>query len=662
MTEILGPERYCNRELSWLGFNRRVLAKASDVNVPLLERIKFLSITATNLDEFFMVRYASLREMAGSAWRDPAGLTADEQVRMIAEDAERFSREQAAVYRDQAVPVLKKIGLLPLTAAMLTPSQTKWAIESFRREIKPRLTLWGPDKPPVAGRRLHIGLLFSEKKTDAVAIYSIPPEIPRTWPLPKALGDGMLLIEEIIALGMREITSTARVCVPFRITRDEDFTALDGDDLLLETQESLKRRKTGDIVRLEVAESVSKGFLKKLSIALGAHDHRAYLMSIPLDLGFLLREVYNAPGLDALRYPPFTPRPVFSGDTQSSVFAAIRKQDIFLHHPYDSFDAVLYFVRAAAVDSRVLSIKQTLYRISGQSPVVRALCEAAEAGKQVTVLLELKARFDEENNMRWGEVLKRAGCEVLYGVPKLKTHSKITLVVRREKTGIRRYIHLGTGNYNDETARLYTDMGLLTADEALGDDAQSFFNMITGFSKEPTMRKLIYAPHTLRSALVSLITAEKEHARAGRPSGIVAKMNSLVDPGIIAVLYSACAAGVPIRLIVRGSCCLIPPGPGTAGKIEVRSIVGRFLEHSRAFCFENGGEPRVFLSSADWMQRNLNRRVELMFPVEDPVAKAQVIDVLSVQWNDTVGSFEMRSDGSYRRVTGRDVVDAQSVE
>ena len=659
MMEILGPELYCNRELSWLGFNRRVLAKASEAAVPPLERIKFLAITATNLDEFFMVRYASLREIAGGVWRDPAGLTAAEQVRLIGEDVERFVAEQAAVYRDQAVPVLKEIGLFPVPAAALTPSQAKWATETFRREIKPRIALWGPGKPPVSGRRLHVGLLLAEKK--AVAIYSVPAEVPRTWPLPKALGDGMLLAEEMIVLGMQELSPAARACVPFRITRDEDFTAEDGDDLLLETQESLKRRKTGDIVRLEVAEGAPKGFVKKLTAALGARGHRTYVLPAPLDLGFLLREVYGVAGRDALRYPPFTPRPVFADDMQGSVFAALRKQDIFLHHPYDSFDAVLRFVRAAAVDSRVLAIKQTLYRIGGHSPVVRALCEAAEAGKQVTVLLELKARFDEENNMRWGEVLKRAGCEVLYGVPKLKTHSKITLVVRREKMGIRRYLHLGTGNYNDVTARLYTDMGLLTADEALGEDAQSFFNMITGFSKEPAMRKLIYAPHTLRPSLMALIEAEKEHARAGRPSGITAKMNSLVDPGIIEALYGAGGAGVPIKLIVRGACCLLPSAPGSGGMIEVRSIVGRFLEHSRAFCFENGGEPRVFLSSADWMPRNLNRRVELMFPVEDPVAKAQIIDVLSVQWRDTVGSFAMRADGSYRRVYGDVAVDAQCV-
>lgn len=665
-------DRYINRELSWLAFNRRVLAQADSARTPEMERLRFLAITASNLDEFFMIRYASLRVRALGAgkWKDPSGLTAAEQMRLVGEDAGRFMDEQMQVFAARGLPVLRAVGLHPLPADALTEPQKTWAGGYFSRFILPRLKAQPLKEEQhavgIAGRALHMALFIEGKKGLSLASVCLPPDLKRVCPLPRALGDGMLLLEDIIALFARQLMPEAQLlgCYPFRVTRDEDFTIEDDDtahDLLLETRESLKRRKTGDIVRLEVGDDMPDACVQKLLGALRMEGGQAYAVQGPIDLVFLQREIVSQKDLDAPRYPAFqsqTPWP--DGEEKVSVLHRMRAGDIFLHHPYNSFDTVLQFVREAAADPRVLAIKQTLYRVSGNSPVIRTLCEAAEAGKHVTVLLELKARFDEENNMRWGEVLKHAGCEVIYGLPRLKTHSKITLVVRRERHGLRRYLHLGTGNYNDETARLYTDMGLLTCDPMLGEDAQSFFNMITGFSQEPSMRKLVYAPHMLRGELTEMINTEADNARAGKPSGIFAKMNSLVDPGIIQSLYDASEAGVPVRLIVRGICCLRPGVTPFSETIQVRSLIGRFLEHSRAFCFENGGAPRVFLSSADWMPRNLDRRVELMFPVEDESARERIRAALDLQWSDTVGCWEMRADAAYARITGDTPIDAQS--
>lgn len=663
-----GAQAFINRELSWLQFNRRVLAEAANRDNPALERLKYLSITASNLDEFFMVRFAALaaRAAAGDEAEDPAGLSPRAQVDRIIEDARLFVREQTAVLAEHVLPALSAVGLPLRTYPETTPAQKRWAERCFKRDILPKLSLkvhtesQSPKRTQrIAGRLLYLALLIlGEKKEDSLlATVQVPAELPRAYRIPKALGDGFLPIEEIIAAFAGQLAPNRRVlgCWPFRVTRDADFTVsgdVKGDLLVVETKRSVRKRKTGDVVRLEIAASAPEEVTDRLCALLPLKTGALYRIEGPLRLTFLLRELYGLDGLDAMRYPPFeSAMPKALADGQS-VFDALKAGDIFLHHPYDSFDAVLKFVREAADDPRVLAIKQTLYRVSGNSPVIKALCDAAEAGKRVTVLLEVKARFDEENNIHWGELLKRAGCHVIYGLPQLKTHSKITLVDRREGEGIRRYLHLGTGNYNDVTARQYTDMGLFTCDESLGEDAQAFFNMVTGFSREPGMRRLVYAPRALRAFLAKLIEGEIAHALAGQKSGIFAKMNSLVDPEMIELLYAASRAGVPIRLLVRGVCCLRPGVMGLSETIEVRSIVGRFLEHSRVFRFENGGDARLFLSSADWMPRNLNRRVELMFPIDDAQVQSRVNEVLRLQWLDTAKSWAMGPDGVYRRVPG----------
>ena len=651
--------RFFNRELSWLRFNRRVLAEAANFENPALERLKYLSITASNLDEFFMVRFAYLRAqtLAGVKDTDPSGLTPQEQLVLVAQDAHRFMQEQLSVWETCVLPDISHAGLRPLLVESLDTRQLAWLERRLRKDIQPQLTLLAEDGqagwPPVPGRQLLLALLLAgEKSKKPQLVLVLPsPALPRTWKPPKA--GGFVLLEQIVAHFAARLVPSRRVlgCWACRITRDADFTVSDAatGDLLQEMEKSLRRRKTGDVVRLEVDARAPRPCIRRLMRAFCVPEEAVVLLDGPLNLTFLLKELYGTEGLDSLRYAPFTSR--MPARLQGCpVMDAMQEGDIFLHHPYDSFGAVLRFVEEAAADPRVLSIKQTLYRVSGKSPVIRALCSAAEAGKRVTVLLEVKARFDEENNIRWGKLLEKAGCRVIYGVPSVKTHSKITLVARREGDGVRRYMHLGTGNYNDVTARQYTDMGLLTCDPVLGEDAAAFFNLITGFSRNPRMEKMVYAPKMLRSSLLSLIRTETENARAGLPCGISAKMNSLVDPEIIDVLYDASCAGVPVLLIVRGICCLRPGVPGLSQQIRVRSIVGRFLEHSRVFRFENGGDPRLYLSSADWMPRNLNRRLELMFPVEDAGARAQVEHVLDMQWKDEAKAWEMGPDGEYARV------------
>ncbi len=655
------PLPYHNRELNWLAFNRRVLAEAENPDNPPLERMKFLSITASNLAEFFMVRVASLRALAlaGDETPDPAGLTPGEQLRLIREDTHRFMDEQIKVLQAHVLPALRDAGLRFLPPREWNREQARWVESCVKRDILPKIAVQiaGPKHPlaKTPSRALQLCVSLLDKKGESeLASVRIPPSLRRVWRVPPALGGGLVLLEDMIIASVAQLVPKRRVlgCWPFRVTRDADFTVADDEtgDLLKKTRESLRKRKTGDVVRLELDAETPEDVEKKLRAAFSVPEDSVYRIAGPLQLTFLSKELYKEKGMDALRYPPFQGRLPARLMGARGVFDTLQEGDVFLHHPYDSFDAVLRFAREAAEDPRVLAISQTLYRVSGNSPVIRALCDAAEAGKRVTVLLEVKARFDEENNIHWGAVLERAGCTVIYGLPQLKTHSKITLIVRREGEGLRRYVHLGTGNYNDVTARHYTDMGILTCDEALGEDAQAFFNMITGFSRAPEMRRLVYAPKMLRPKIAALIEAETANARAGRPSGIFAKMNSLVDPEIIRLLYEASGAGVPVRLIVRGVCCLAAGVPDLSETIEVRSIIGRFLEHSRVFRFENGGDARFFLSSADWMPRNLNRRVELMFPVEDAAVRARVQQVLDTQWADTAKAWRMEADGTYCRV------------
>lgn len=671
----LPVDAYINRELSWLSFNRRVLHEAVADRNPLLERARFLSITASNLDEFMMVRYASLQRRVerGRTLPDPSGLSPMEQLAAVEADVRRLMQEQSDVY-GALMPELTLRGLRIWRREDLSPEQRKWAERSFRKEILPLLSahpLGGQEPvPAIAGRALQVGILMEQKKRGGMALATVqmPQGLPRAWRMPDKLGGGFLCIEQMVALSAAQLVppgSRLISCHPYRVTRDEDYVVADNPDtqnLIAQTRISLSRRKTGAIVRLEVEQDAQVGFLSHLCKALDTPIESIFRVDAPLDLTFLSKAIHDLSGMDAYRYAPFLGRMPAPLAANASIFDALRKGDVFLHHPYDSFDAVLRFIREAADDPRVLAISITLYRVSGDSPVIWALCDAAEAGKRVTVLLELKARFDEENNIHWAQVLRRAGCEVIYGMPRLKTHSKIALVVRREAEGLKRYMHLGTGNYNDVTAAQYADMGLLTCDADLGEDAQAFFNMIVGFSKEPTMKRLIYAPRTLRPALLSLIGRERDNALAGKPSGIDAKMNSLVDPQIIAALYEASAAGVPIRLIVRGICCLRVGIPRLSDTIEVRSLVGRYLEHSRIFRFENAGDPEVFLSSADWMPRNLNRRIELMFPILDPLVRMQIEQILRLQTRPDVRAWQMLASGRYREVPqGEDGTDAQAV-
>ena len=516
--------------------------------------------------------------------------------------------------------------------------------------------------PLIVNKTLNLGALLKKKgEKDAeleFATVQVPSVLPRIISIPagKDGGKAVILLEDVIAGNMDKLfLSYDILCVhPYRIMRNADLT-IDEDeasDLLEEIQKQLKKRQWGEVIRLEVDEKVDKRLLKILKKEFAIKEDGIYRIGGPLDLTFLMK-MYGLDGFDAYKTPKYTPQPVPELNGCADIFEAIRKGDILMHHPYQTFDPVVDFVRQAAKDKDVLAIKQTLYRVSGNSPIIAALAQAAENGKQVSVLVELKARFDEENNIAWAKMLERAGCHVIYGLVGLKTHSKITLVVRREEDGIRRYVHLGTGNYNDSTAKLYTDMGLLTCSEAIGEDATAVFNMLSGYSEPAVWNKLSLAPLWLRDRFLFMIRRETEHAKNGEPAHIMAKMNSLCDQELIAALYEASAAGVKIELVVRGICCLKVGIPGISENIEVRSLVGNFLEHSRIYYFLNGGQEEVYLSSADWMPRNLDRRVEILFPVENEHLKQEVIHVLEIQLRDTLKAQIKQSDGTYSKVDRR---------
>lgn len=658
---------YVNRELSWLEFNQRVLMEAANPDNPVFERMKFLSIVSSNLDEFFMIRVASLRDQCNAGYKKPdaAGFTPKRQIALITQRTQQMVAQQYQILRQGVMPDLLRSGIRFLKHEQLSPEQLEWIQGYFEHEIYPVLTPMAVDSsrpfPLILNKSLNLGVLLASRDKERAdpdfATVQVPSALPRIVELPCLRGEAertFILMEEIIEHSISRLFDGRRVlcCHPYRITRNGDlsFDEEDAADLLFAIQKSLKKRKWGAVIRLEIAHDADNALVRFLRHALEASHDEVYRIDGPLNLDFLMKQVYGLPGFDHLKYKPFKAHIAQELlPEESTLFDTIRAHDVFLHHPYDSFDPVVQFVQAAARDPQVMAIKQTLYRVSGNSPVVRALADAAEAGKQVTALLEIKARFDEENNIQWGKQLERAGCHVVYGLKGLKTHSKITLVVRKEAEGICRYVHLGTGNYNDVTARLYTDMAVMTADEEIGEDASAFFNMLTGYSETPQMHDLVYAPRLLRERLTELIDREAEHAKAGRPASITAKMNSLLDPEIIRSLYAASCAGVKIRLLVRGICCLRPGIKGASENIEVSSIVGRFLEHSRIFRFENDGNVEVYLSSADWMTRNLDRRVELMFPVKDRAIAAQVEDILFSSLSDNAKAWHMHSDGSYDR-------------
>ncbi len=663
------PENYVNRELSWLEFNYRVLSEARDKTIPLFERLKFLSITASNLDEFYMVRVASLKDMVHAKYtkRDIAGLTAQEQLDRISERTHQLVELQYSTYNRSLLPALKQNGLRVITEHEdMNEAEAAFADDYFRKNVYPVLTPMAFDSsrpfPLIRNKTLNIAALLQKKNEKEeeleFAMVQVPSVIPRIVELPREVDeDGkeqrvVILLEEIIERNIRSLFLNYDIVAshPFRIMRNADLTIDEEEavDLLEEIQKQLKKRQWGEAIRLEIESDVDKRLLKILKKELSVNSQDIFGINGPLDLTFLMK-MYGLEGFEHYKAPKYTPQPVPVLMNEDDIFTNIRKGDILLHHPYQSFDPVVDFVRSAARDPEVLAIKQTLYRVSGNSPIIAALAEAADNGKQVSVLVELKARFDEENNINWAKKLEKAGCHVIYGLVGLKTHSKITLVVRMEEDGIRRYVHLGTGNYNDSTAKLYTDCGILTCDPQIGEDATAVFNMLSGYSEPLGWNKLSVAPLWLRSRFLRMIRREAAHAKDGRNGHIMAKMNSLCDKEIITALYEASCAGVKIELVIRGICCLKAGVPGLSENISVRSIVGNFLEHSRIFYFYNDGSPEVYMGSADWMPRNLDRRVEIMFPVENESLKAQVIHILELQLEDNVKAHILQPDGTYEK-------------
>lgn len=658
-----GAEYFFNRELSWIEFNARVLAEARDKSNPLFERLKFLSITASNFDEFFMIRVASLKDMVNAGYdkKDISGMKPQKQLDAILSRVHDFVNTQYSTYNRSLLPQLKSSGLTILGGFEdMTEEQKIFCDRYFMEEVYPVLTPMAVDSsrpfPLIRNKSLNIAALLKKKNGDEeleFATVQVPQGLPRFVELPES--DGMrcvILLENIIEKYVDKLFLNYDIITysPYRVMRNADLDIEEDEaaDLLKEIERQIKKRQWGEAIRLEIQDKMDKRLLKILKKELKIEDSSIYEINGPLDLTFLMK-LYGLDGFDSLKEKAHVPQPVPELAAGGNIFDAIRRGDILMHHPYQSFEPVVDFVRQAANDPKVLAIKQTLYRVSGNSPIIASLARAAENGKQVSVLVELKARFDEENNIIWARKLEQAGCHVIYGLVGLKTHCKITLVVRREEEGIRRYVHLGTGNYNDSTAKLYTDLGMFTCSQPIGEDATAVFNMLSGYSEPLGWNRLSLAPLWLRDRFLYLINREKEHALEGRDAYIIAKMNSLCDKKIISALYDASRAGVNIRLIVRGICCLVPGIEGVSENIEVRSIVGTYLEHSRIFCFGNNGQEEIYMGSCDWMPRNLDRRVEILFPVENRQLKESVRYILDVQLADNVKSRFLGKNGDYAK-------------
>lgn len=655
---------FFNRELSWLEFNTRVLEEAQDLKNPLFERLKFLAITASNLDEFFMVRVASLNDqiIAGYSKKDSAGLLPKEQLDKITLRVHELVSEKYNTYLRSLIPALKKEDIYFKRPKNLTDEQRIFVEKYFFNQIYPVLTPMVVDKsrpfPLILNKSLNIAILLrgNEDVEPVFATVQVPSVLDRFILLPcENDKKEFILLEDIIKIHMdmlfigHEILDMA--C--YRITRNADLS-IDEDgaeDLLEEIEQSIKKRKWGNAVRLEYEKNTSQEIIDYILEESEAFEGGMYRISGPLDLTFLMK-FYNLKGYQNLKFENQIPLPSITVQN-NDIFEAISERDIMLHHPFESFDTVVDFVRQAAEDDNVLAIKQTLYRVSGNSPIISALAKAAENGKQVTVLVELKARFDEENNIIWAKQLEKAGCHVIYGLVGLKTHCKLLLVVRREEDKIKRYVHMGTGNYNDVTAKFYTDTAIMTCNPYIGADASAVFNMLSGFSQIQRLEKLDIAPVGLRKKIENLIKNEIRNAKEGFGGQIIFKMNSLVDESMIRLLYEASEAGVNIKLIIRGICCLVPEYPQVSENIEVRSIVGKLLEHSRIFYFYNAGQEKIFMSSADLMPRNLDRRVELLFPVEDECNKARVKNIINLYLSDTDKTRILHSTGAYSRVDKR---------
>lgn len=657
--ELNKPEYFYNRELSWLKFNLRVLKEAMFKDAPLLERLKFIAISASNLDEFFMVRVAGLWNSLdnGVEKLDAAGLSVRDQLEAIADSAHEQVRTQTK-YLMALLGEMDAVGLHFRRVENLTEMGKDWLEEYYREVIYPVLTPMAVDAsrpfPFLANKTQNLAVeLIKSDGEHSMGLIQVPSVLDRILEVPPEERRTFVFLEDIIASHCQDLFKGCQILdvVPFRVTRDSDLDLEEEDsvDLLKEVEESLRKRKRGAAVRLEIFKTNNSRIKKFLEDNLDVSDLEIYEINGPLDPTCFFKFT-GLKGMWPWLHEPFVPQRPLELPDDSDLFAAIRKNDILLHHPYESFDPVVKLVSDAADDPQVLAIKQTLYRVSGNSPIVAALARAAENGKQVTVLVELKARFDEENNILWARRLEKAGCHVIYGLVGLKTHAKIILIVRKEDNGIKRYVHLGTGNYNDSTAKLYTDLGLMTANDEFGIDASAFFNLLSGYGEPPVWNKLVMAPLGLREKIYTLINNEINMVQMGKEGHIIAKMNSLIDYPVIQKLYEASAAGVHIDLIVRGICGLRTGIEGISDNITVRSIVGRQLEHSRIFWFANGGEEQLYLSSADWMPRNLNDRVELFFPVEMEEHIRRIKGLLDLYLRDNVGAHMMQSNGTYRRV------------
>ena len=679
MEKFDNVEYFTNRELSWLKFNIRVLNEAEDDDVKLFERLKFLSITSSNLDEFFMVRIASLKDMVDADYKkkDISGMSAEKQLGILTKETHDFVKKQYEVYNKSLVPLLKKENLHIISHGdELDSNEKKFIDEYFDEFVYPVLTPMAVDAsrpfPLVRNKTLNIAALIRKRKeenskkkkkdvylgnVDAdldFAMVQVPSVLPRIVEIPCESEERKIIyLEYIIEKNIDKLFLNYEVisAATFRVMRNAEFKLDEDDasDLLEEIKKKLKKRQWGEAIRLEAEERMDASLLNFLKSELNVDEEDIFKINGPLDLTVLMK-IYSLEGFERLKdkkhVPVMNQRLIDCED----IFEEIKKKDILLSHPYESFDPVIDFVSKAAADKNVLAIKQTLYRVSGNSPIIKALANAADNGKQVTVLVELKARFDEENNINWARMLEKAGCHVIYGLVGLKTHSKITLVVRREEDGIRRYVHLGTGNYNDSTAKLYTDLGMFTARESYGEDATAVFNMLSGYSEPPFWKRYVVAPLWMKDIFLKKISQCEEAAGRGSEVRIIAKMNSLSDKDIICALYSASCAGVKIDLIVRGICCLKVGIKGVSENITVRSIVGTFLEHARIFDFRIDGEEEILLGSADWMNRNLEKRVEIVFPVADEDIIKSIKHYLDVELEDNVKASILLPDGRYEKV------------
>ncbi|MBV9385984.1 MAG: polyphosphate kinase 1 [Chroococcidiopsidaceae cyanobacterium CP_BM_ER_R8_30] len=675
------PKYYFNRELSWLEFNRRVLHEALDPRTPLLERLKFVAIFGSNLDEFFMVRVSGLKEQVEAQLTEltPDGRTPEQQLEEIAQHLHPIIAQQHQLFEQELRPQLATVGVHILNYISITQEQRLYLQNYFESHIFPVLTPLAVDPahpfPYISNLSLNLAVVVKEPETgeENFARVKVPNSLPRFVSFPQKLQQNGqhsiwtgVPLEQVIAHNLESLFPGMNVqeCSFFRVTRDADFGLEldDGEDLILAIQQELRQRRvSGSVVRLEIQASTPTSIRETLMSKMQLTEMDVYEIEGLLGLKDLMS--FMALPLPELKDPPWTPvlpsrlrwlnefadtRSALDTEEAKDIFSVIRQRDLLVHHPYESFTAsVEQFITQAALDPQVLAIKMTLYRTSGDSPIVKALITAAENGKQVAVLVELKARFDEESNVGWAHQLESSGVHVVYGLMGLKTHTKVVLVVRQEGESIRRYVHIGTGNYNSKTAKLYTDLGLLSCRDDLGADLTDLFNYLTGLSKQKSYRKLLVAPVTLRARMVELIRREMQHCHDDKPSRIIAKMNSLVDPQIIMMLYEASQAGVQIDLIVRGMCCLRPDTKHVSENIRVISIIGRYLEHSRIFHFHNNGQEEVFIGSADWMPRNLDRRVEAVTPVEDPDIAKELKEMLDVFLADNRQAWELQSDGSY---------------